>query len=155
MESNILVIRDWNWKIRINVIESSRERNREKRVAFIALFCFCCRGKKKEDEERRKKPIVIFSNFPNWTQCTNARVKGVSRLFGKRGSNSGKVNRTKRRSPSLPPSLPRLLPRDGQIGRWNNRQSRTVMERAERKSRINARKLHARYNICQLRQEVG
>lgn len=153
MESNILVIRDWNWKIRINVIESSRERNREKRVAFIALFRFCCRGKKKE--ERRKKPIVIFSNFPNWTRCTSVRVKGVSRLFGKRGSNSGKANRTKRRSPSLPPSLPRLLPRDGQIGRWNNRQSRTVMERAERKSRINARKLHARYNICQLRQEVG
>lgn len=151
MESNILVIRDWNWKIRINVIES-RAQSRETRCIY-RVVSFLPPAKKKE--ERRKKPIVIFSNFPNWTRCTSARVKGVSPLFGKRGSNSGKANRTKRRSPSLPPSLPRLLPRDGQIGRWNNRQSRTVMERAERKSRINARKLHARYNICQLRQEVG
>lgn len=138
MESNILVIRDWNWKIRINVIESSRERNREKRVAFIALFRFCCRGKKKEDEERRKKPIVIFSNFPNWTQCTNARVKGVSRLFGKRGSNSGKANRTKRRSPSLPLSLVFFRGMDkldvetiGNRARWwNERRGRVGLTRA-------------------------
>lgn len=89
MESNILAIRDWNWKIRINVIKSSRE----KRVVLIALFRFCRRKKKKEKERRGKKFLIFkFSKL-------NAVSRHISFFF--RGENESK-NELKE---DLPPPL--------------------------------------------------